>query len=124
MMSRNEKRRAKKAKLAKTGRVQRLKKRLTGIHNRKVKHEGNVHTTALMESYIVRRKAARAAEKQKAEAQEAKAKENNGAEKNEHAPPSGNQAGSRRAPLPAAQAPTKTKTQTRQPSRPVTRSLY
>ena len=71
MMSRREKRNMKKAKLAKTGRVQRLKKRLTGIHQRKVKHEGNVHTTALMESYIVRRKGTCCREKA-AEAEEAK----------------------------------------------------
>lgn len=65
MLTRSEKRRQKKAKLATTGRVMRLHSRLKGIRNRKDKREGNHHTTALMESYVTRRKQQRAEEKKK-----------------------------------------------------------
>ena len=124
MMSRREKRNMKKAKLAKTGRVQRLKKRLTGIHQRKVKHEGNVHTTALMESYIVRRKEARAAEKKAAEAEEAKkaADANNDSNVNNN-----NKEVQTAKPMqrnPPATDKSLPKKSARQPARPVTRSLY
>ena len=74
MKSKALKRKEKRAKLATTGRVKRLNNRLRGIRQRSDKREGNHHMTALMESYVVRRKTERSA---------ANAKE--GAEKNNKA---------------------------------------
>ncbi|KAG5470996.1 hypothetical protein CUR178_02303 [Leishmania enriettii] len=65
MKSRSERRKEKQAKLAKTKRVVRLKKRLGRIAARKFAGQEDSHMTALMESYILRRKAERAAEKAK-----------------------------------------------------------
>ncbi|TPP43699.1 hypothetical protein CGC21_20490 [Leishmania donovani] len=65
MKSRSERRKEKQAKLAKTKRVIRLKKRLGRIAARKFAVQEDSHMTALMESYILRRKAERAAEKAK-----------------------------------------------------------
>ncbi|GET91518.1 hypothetical protein, conserved [Leishmania tarentolae] len=63
MKSRSERRKEKQAKLAKTKRVIRLKRRLGRITARKFAGQEDSHMTALMESYILRRKAERAAEK-------------------------------------------------------------
>ncbi|KAG5495486.1 hypothetical protein GH5_03147 [Leishmania sp. Ghana 2012 LV757] len=65
MKSRSERRKEKQAKLAKTKRVVRLKKHLGRIAARKFAGQEDSHMTALMESYILRRKAERAAEKAK-----------------------------------------------------------
>lgn len=65
MKSRSERRKEKQAKLAKTKRVIRLKRRLGRIAARKFAGQEDSHMTALMESYILRRKAERAAEKAK-----------------------------------------------------------
>ncbi|KAK7199783.1 hypothetical protein NESM_000025100 [Novymonas esmeraldas] len=70
---RSERRREKQAKLAKTKRVIRLKKRLGRIAARKFAGQEDSHMTALMESYILRRKAERAAEKAKEDPQAAAA---------------------------------------------------
>jgi hypothetical protein len=67
MMTRSEKRKTREARLAKTNRVKRLKSRLKGIHNRRARHQGNCHVTALMESYVLRRKAERMDQKRKSE---------------------------------------------------------
>lgn len=67
MKTRSEKRKEKQAKLAKTNRVIRLKRRLGRIAAKKFAGQEDSHMTALMESYIVRRKAERAAEKAKEE---------------------------------------------------------
>ncbi|KPI90780.1 hypothetical protein ABL78_0013 [Leptomonas seymouri] len=65
MKTRSEKRKEKQAKLAKTNRVIRLKRRLGRIAAKKFAGQEDSHMTALMESYILRRKAERAAEKAK-----------------------------------------------------------
>lgn len=65
MKSRSQKRKEKKEKLAKTGRVIRLKKRLTRIHKKKCADQQDSHMTAIMESYILKRKAERKAAKEK-----------------------------------------------------------
>ncbi|CAG9580293.1 conserved hypothetical protein [Leishmania major strain Friedlin] len=65
MKSRSERRKEKQAKLSKTKRVIRLKRRLGRIAARKFAGQEDSHMTALMESYILRRKAERAAEKAK-----------------------------------------------------------
>ncbi|KAI5687582.1 hypothetical_protein [Leishmania braziliensis MHOM/BR/75/M2904] len=65
MKSRSERRKEKQAKLAKTKRVIRLKRRLGRIAARKFAGQEDSHMTALMESYILRRKAERAAAKAK-----------------------------------------------------------
>ena len=67
MKTLSQRRKEKHAKLGRTKRVMRLKSRLRGIRGRQDKKEGNHHTTALMESYVVRRKAARAEEQAKAQ---------------------------------------------------------
>eukprot|EP00796_Vickermania_ingenoplastis_P013252 gene13252-9095_t len=66
MKTRSQKRKEKKEKLAKTGRVIRLKKRLTRIHKKKCAEQQDSHMTAIMEAYILKRKAERKAEKEKA----------------------------------------------------------
>lgn len=78
MKSRATQRKEKRAKLAQTGRVKRLRSRLRGIRDRSDKREGNHHMTALMESYVARRKQERAAEKKKREEEEAKNEEPKG----------------------------------------------
>ncbi|CAJ1032476.1 hypothetical protein, conserved [Leishmania lindenbergi] len=65
MKSRSERRKEKQAKLAKTKRVIRLKRRLGRIAARKFAGQEDSHMTALMESYILRRKAEREAAKAK-----------------------------------------------------------
>ncbi|KAG5496241.1 hypothetical protein JKF63_02542 [Porcisia hertigi] len=70
MKSRSERRKEKQAKLSKTKRVIRLKKRLGRITARKFAGQEESHMSALMESYILRRKAERAAEKAKESSQE------------------------------------------------------
>jgi hypothetical protein len=71
MKTRSEKRKEKEAKLAKTNRVKRLKRRLGRIAAKKFAGQKDSHMTALMESYILRRKAERAAEKAAQEQSEA-----------------------------------------------------
>lgn len=63
MKTRSERRREKQVKLSKTKRVIRLKRRLGRIAAKKFAGQEDSHMTALMESYILRRKAERAAEK-------------------------------------------------------------
>ncbi|KAG5470583.1 hypothetical protein LSCM1_01827 [Leishmania martiniquensis] len=65
MKSRSERRKEKQAKVAKSKRAIRLKKRLGRIAARKFAGQEDSHMTALMESYILRRKAERAAAKAK-----------------------------------------------------------
>lgn len=68
MKTRSQKRREKKEKLSKTGRVIRLKKRLGRIAAKRFSAQTDTHTTSLMESYILRRKAERAEERKKQQA--------------------------------------------------------
>ena len=84
MKSRAKRRRDKKQKMSQAPRALRLKSKLKTIKERKCKKQGNVHTTALMESFVLRRKAERRAEMRKARdekvaAKAAKAKEDEAA---------------------------------------------
>lgn len=65
MKTRSQKRKEKKEKLAKTGRVMRLKKRLARIQKKKCADQQDSHMTAIMEAYILKRKAERKAEKER-----------------------------------------------------------
>lgn len=71
MKTRSQKRKEKKEKLAKTGRVIRLKKRLTRIHKKKCAEQQDSHMTAIMEAYILKRKAERRAERERLAAEAA-----------------------------------------------------
>lgn len=73
MKTRSQKRKEKKEKLAKTGRVIRLKKRLTRIHKKKCAEQQDSHMTAIMEAYILKRKAERKAERERLAAEAAAA---------------------------------------------------
>lgn len=67
MKTRSQKKREKKAKIAKTGRAIRLKKRLSRIHKKKCEVQQDTHMTAIMEAYILKRKEQRRLEKEKKE---------------------------------------------------------
>lgn len=65
MKTRSQKRKEKKAKIAKTGRAIRLKKRLGRIHKKKCEVQQDTHMIAIMEAYIRKRKEERRLEKEK-----------------------------------------------------------
>lgn len=67
MKTRSQKRKEKKQKLAKTGRVIRQKKRLNRIYKKKCEVQQDSHMTAIMEAYILKRKAERRIEKEKSQ---------------------------------------------------------
>ncbi len=54
MKTRGQRKREQKAKLARSPREQRLKRRLARIETRKVHKQNNTHVAALMESYALR----------------------------------------------------------------------
>jgi hypothetical protein len=54
--SKREKKREKTKKLEKTSRVKRLRSRLTRIHKHRDEKQSTSHMTAIMESYVLRRK--------------------------------------------------------------------
>lgn len=63
--TRKQRKSEKKRALAKTGRVRRLKAKLRGMKEHKETKQKGSHTAALMESYVIRRKQERKAEKEK-----------------------------------------------------------
>ncbi|CAD2216250.1 hypothetical protein ADEAN_000371100 [Angomonas deanei] len=70
MKSRSERRKERQKKISKSGRAIRLKKRLSRIRGHDASKQKDGHTTAIMESYILRRKAERAEEKRRREEEE------------------------------------------------------
>jgi hypothetical protein len=118
MKSKKQKRKEMGKKLAKTNRVQRLKRRLGKLHKIKTKKEVGGHVSALMESFVMRRKAERKAEREKRRAEEEKlAKEE--AAKTQQAPPKPAQ-----RPIPAARRAPPQPVKKQAPLRVAYRSVY
>lgn len=70
MKTRSQKRKEKKEKIAKTGRAIRQKRRLGRIYKKKCEVQQDSHMTAIMEAYILKRKAERRLEKEKSQQSE------------------------------------------------------
>jgi hypothetical protein len=102
MKSRAKRRRDKKQKMAQSPRAVRLRTKLKVIRERKDKKQGNVHTTALMESFVLRRKAERRAEMRTARDEAAKAAKTAKAEGAKDDAPAAGKKGEKKAARPAA----------------------